>query len=599
MNEDNSIKRKLSILDYTKTGIDAVSKTFYRFPLTIILFVLLAVVIIYRIETSYNENVYEVLDRLTAVLLLGITLSLTVQVLFERFLKKDNVITKISIYVLELLLLTVYYTYLFPNTNLVSIERLLLFSIALILSFLFIPYLFKKENFEIYITKIITRLIVSAFFTTVLALGLTATLFAIQSLLYNDLRTEFYAYVWTLAWCIFAPIYFLHGLPRRSESFNLDSYHKIIQVLLLYIILPLLGVFTAVLYVYFGKILITQVWPEGIVSYLVLSYTSIGITSIFLISPLKDKNKWAKTFISLYTKLILPLLVIMFISIGIRIKEYGFTENRYFIVIIGIWATFAMAYIIFNKCKNNIVLPISLAIVAFLSVWGPWSAFNISIASQSERFYNILSKYEMIQNNEVVSNNIIIEDADQREIVGILRYFERSHELNDLVYLPADFRLDKMEDTFGFTENIWYNDPYNHFNYYKTENNPLVISGYDIHFSYRSYEFNNDKVEKEFVYDYGNFKINISKEYIMTLSSDSNVIYQVNLLDYIKTLNDKYGTNNSKDGGASTEDLILIDKNDEVRVMFVYNQIYGTVNNTSDDKILIDNIEADMYIDIK
>ncbi|MGD9677678.1 MAG: DUF4153 domain-containing protein [Vulcanibacillus sp.] len=592
MVEENS-KRRLSLIDYTKIGIESVYKTFLRFPLTILLFVALAVTTIYRIEIAYRESMYEIIDRLTGVLLLGVVLSLAVQMLFERYSRKQNILYKIAAYSMEIAIIVGYYFYLFPNTGLVSVERLLLISISLILAFLFIPYLFRRENFELYITSIMTRLVTTVFFTTVLALGLTATLFAIESLLYNELDSNFYSYIWILAWSIFAPIFFLYGLPKREEDFSLNSYNKVLEVLLLYIILPILSIFTVVLYIYFGKILITQVWPEGIVSYLVLSYTAVGLSSIFLISPLKLKNKWARIFISIFTKVSIPLLVIMFMSIGIRIGEYGFTENRYYILIIGIWATFAILFVLFNKGKNNIVLPISLAIVAFLIVIGPWSAFNVSVASQSERFYNILIKYDMIdENGKVNVNDRIIEDIDKKEIIGILRYFEYSHEPEELTYLPSGFGIIDMERIFGFSEYMYVDDYSNQISYYRDNTNPLVITGYDVLYNFKSY---NQDTEKEFDFNGSSYKVYIKKDFVLTISLDGDEIYQVSIQEYVKSLHEKYGYN-TKGESIAPEDLIFIDGNEEAEVMFVFNQIYGTVIN---EEVKLENIEVEIYINLK
>ena len=50
-----------------------------------------------------------------------------------------------------------------------------------------------------------------------------------------------------------------------------------------------------------------------------------------------------------FPKAILPLIVMMFISIGIRINAYGLTENRYYVVALGIWAFLVMIYFAFGK----------------------------------------------------------------------------------------------------------------------------------------------------------------------------------------------------------------------------------------------------------
>ena len=386
MDKKTSVLRK-----YFTLSIQAVSGTFNRFPLTMILFMGLAALLIYRIETPYEKikDINDILDRLTGVMSLGVLISLSVSLLLERWGKDKHIPLKIIFFVLVGAFLVLYYLFLFPDTDNVSMTRLLLIMIALALSFFFIPYLPSKERFEIYVTNVITGFATSAFFTVVLGLGVVAILFAIQSLLYSDMDRRLYADTWVLAWLVFAPFHFLYNLPDSNFKFTLKHFNKVIKIALLYIILPVMAVYTLVLYVYFGKIIITQIWPKGIVSYLVVSYTAVGLVAIFLINPFRTENKWVRVFTTVFTKAIFPLLGMMFISIGIRIGEFGFTENRYFILVIGIWSTLMMIFLNLNKGKNNTVLPVSLAIFALLTVIGPWNAFEISKIARQTGFFKL------------------------------------------------------------------------------------------------------------------------------------------------------------------------------------------------------------------
>ena len=84
--------------------------------------------------------------------------------------------------------------------------------------------------------------------------------------------------------------------------------------------MPIITVYTAILYVYFVKILITLQWPVGMVAHLVIWYSIISTGVIFLISPLIEGNKWVKNFIFWFTKLVIPIMIMMFVSLGIRIN---------------------------------------------------------------------------------------------------------------------------------------------------------------------------------------------------------------------------------------------------------------------------------------
>ncbi|HHT63014.1 MAG TPA: hypothetical protein GXZ75_04935, partial [Clostridia bacterium] len=165
MDKKTSVLRK-----YFTLSIQAVSGTFNRFPLTMILFMGLAALLIYRIETPYEKirDINDILDRLTGVMSLGVLVSLSVSLLLERWGKDKHILLKIVSFVLVGAFLVLYYLFLFPDTDNVSMTRLLLIMIALTLSFFFIPYLPNKERFEIYVTNVITGFATSSFFTVVL-----------------------------------------------------------------------------------------------------------------------------------------------------------------------------------------------------------------------------------------------------------------------------------------------------------------------------------------------------------------------------------------------------------------------------------------------
>ena len=140
----------------------------------------------------------------------------------------------------------------------------------------------------------------------------------------------------------------------------------------------------------------------------------------------------------------------MFISMGIRINEYGITENRYFALVLGLWVLGIMLYFIFSKKQKNIIIPIVLSIIALNSAFGPLSSFNVSKRSQNNRLKSILTRNNMLVDNKVeAASNISIEDKE--EISMILNYFNTNHSLENVKYLPEDFKINNMEEVFGFS----------------------------------------------------------------------------------------------------------------------------------------------------
>ena len=133
-----------------------------------------------------------------------------------------------------------------------------------------------------------------------------------------------------------------------------------------FIVVPLVLVYMLILYLYAGKIVIEASWPKGGVAGYVLGFSVLGLLSVVLLYPLKDRegNRWIGTYLKWLCIFILPQTAVLFLSVWRRVSEYGVTESRYF----GILAAFLLAgiclYFLASRTKNIKVLPVTLCITA-------------------------------------------------------------------------------------------------------------------------------------------------------------------------------------------------------------------------------------------
>jgi len=418
-----------------------------RFPIAILLSIASVIVLIYIGEGMGNRKE---LWRVPMTLILGIPISLCIDLSFENNNNSKDKF-KYLCYIIAAICL-IFYGYLFlKDLNMVSMTRYLGLVIIFILGFFFVPYLRKAENFEIYVIEILRRFSTTVIYSIVLFLGLAAILFTANYLLGLRIDMPIYYYTWLIVVGIFAMCFFLSGIPKQGENIKIRNYPEVFKILLLYIVMPLISIYTIILYIYFGKIIITMQWPEGLVSHLVLWYGVISVITLFLIFPVQESNKWVNKFIKVFPIAILPLIMLMFISMGIRINAYGVTENRYFVFALGIWVFCSMLYYSISKKKKNLLIMVSLAIITLISICGPLSSYNLSIYSQNKRFEKILIRNNMIQNDEIVKATSSVTMIDQSEIISILEYFNSSHQLKDLKYLPDDFTITDTEKVLGIT----------------------------------------------------------------------------------------------------------------------------------------------------
>lgn len=573
----------MKITLYMKKILSGFYLSIKRFPLTIAFSASTALVLILISETVPKDNL---LKRVAMIFALGIPVSLCIKLSLEK-IDERNIYRAIIYYLSGILFLAAYYFLFLKVMDMVPITRYIAVSISLYLAFLFIPYLLKREQFEMYIIVVFTSFFVTIIYSVVLYSGLSAILFTIDKLLGIRILGKIYYYTWLFVMFIFFLLYFLSQIPANNENIITKSYPKLLRILILYIIMPLLTMYTIILYIYFGKIAVTSQWPVGLVSHLVLWYSIIVTIVLFLITPIKSENSWSSIFLKLSPKIILPPIIMMFISIGIRINAYGVTERRYFVTILGIWLFFIMIYLSFAKRSKNIIIPITLSIVILISVFGPQSSYAISKMSQNSRFEKILIKNKMIKDDKIQSKSDVSQN-DKYEISSILDYFEKNHSLNDVKHIPKGFKLEDMSSVFGFSfmpQN--YGSPMGQFNFVRNDSKKYIdITGYDYLFDVKN--LNNDlNMSNSYLTASYNYETSVIK-----IIYKGNEIYTKNLNSFAQNLIDKYGVF-SKGNSLSSEEMTLIEENEKVKVKFVFSNIAGNRSEGTNAK------EFDFYMLVK
>lgn len=223
--------RRINIATHIKQGLEEVNKTFKRFPVSLILCIIFASVAIYRMEMPYEriKDVDEILNRIMAVVVLGVPFSLGVSLLVERFWGNCCNSLKLGVNIGKIVLLVLYYYFVMKDFDMVSVVRLVMLAFTMTLISLSALYMLNKENFEIYIIRIMTKVVTTTFFSLMLGLGVIFTLLTIETLLLENMSFKLYFYVWIIVGCIFAPVHFLRGFPNKHDDFELSGYSKVIK----------------------------------------------------------------------------------------------------------------------------------------------------------------------------------------------------------------------------------------------------------------------------------------------------------------------------------------------------------------------------------
>jgi hypothetical protein len=312
--------------------------------------------------------------------------------------------------------------------NLADTQRFLLLSLAfhMLISFAAFTAGGQAQAFWQFNKTLFLRFLASILYSGILYLGLIAAI-AASSFLFNW-HTGDKTYETLFAWIagVFNTVFFLAGLPPKVLGLEENNtYPKGLKVFTQYVLIPLATVYVVILLAYEVKLLVQWHLPKGLVSMLILGYAVFGILSILLIYPLRnlDDNKWIKTYSRSFYFLLVPLIVLLFLAIASRILPYGVTPMRYFLIVLALWLVFITAYFLLSRKQGIKIIPISLCVLALLSVYGPQSAFSVSSYSQLHILSDIFKKYGAVKDGKLISlKTTKITEKDGRDILARLDY---------------------------------------------------------------------------------------------------------------------------------------------------------------------------------
>ncbi len=432
----------------------------------------------------------------------------------------------------------------------------------------------------------------SVLFSGVLYLGLVLALAAIQALFDVTIKPERYGQLFIFCLGIVNTWTYLSDFPKDVLHQTTINYNKALEVFVKYILIPLICLYIVILYAYALKIILEWSLPKGWVSYLVTALAFLGFIIQVMVNPIQKTIKsWViNKFYPWFYILLLPLIALLFVAIFRRIADYGITENRYFVLILAFWIISMVLFLLLSKKRQLKVLPVTLCLLALLSSFGFWGAFNISKNSQVKQFRKVF---------EQVSTNDNIASSDQyerlRSIISYLADGKSLSRLDDIIHLSTHeicrdtsegskrtYRYNapqRLLDTMGIEleeNDLAKNLDGQYFNYYPPWNNNHTYSIADYHY-FSQINFNDHDTYKMNIGDFDILYHQKNKAISFFSQKDSSLVHNVPMRDKLLHLS-KYGTNMEK---VPEEDLILVSENNQIKVTFIFTELGFQIVNDS------------------
>lgn len=264
-----------------------------------------------------------------------------------------------------------------------------------VIQLLYLTFSWEKDNllFIRHTLKYLQALLFAGMLATVAWLLAMSVLFSLRYIFDSWILSEsrFMAYAASVAYIFLMPLLFLMFNENKSQEFRAS---RLFEVLLNYVLSPALLVYAVILYVYFIKIVVLWSLPKGAVAYIVISFVSAA----FILKgcqPLLRRQYygWFYHHVSWYA---VPALIMYWIGIFYRIRQYGYTEDRVYLVVLGCFLTLCILLFFSRRWGRYLYLTCSGIFLLSVFTYIPGiSARDLGIRSQMNRLEKTAAGLEL------------------------------------------------------------------------------------------------------------------------------------------------------------------------------------------------------------
>ena len=448
------------MLTKLKQRFGSLAGSVVRFPLTAAL--LAACTVLMCIDIGTGERY----TRWTLTLEVGALAAAVAQTAYERFMTRT--FWRYLLMLFSLVFGAVFYLSI-KNTDMYSAALLIRSAVtlfALFIAFVWVGVIQSRWGFDQSFMAAFKALFQALFFSGILFLGCAAVIAAINLLIVRVDSSAFgyaaiviFNLIATLIFFSLIPVY--PGRAALMPSPDTTDRHeplidkrtgspRFLEILLSYIILPLIAVFTVILIVYILLNIGGRFWTDNLLEPLLISYTAVVITAVLLTGRLE--NRTAVLFRKIFPKVLIPIALFQVVASSLVLADTGVTYGRYYVILYGVFAVLSGFVLSFLPLRRSGMIAVLFIVFSAVSLIPPVDAFTVSRSSQISTLEKTLLVNGMLQDGAIRPNGSI-SDRDKTKIVSAVRYLSETRDLGKVSWLPAGFTGyddDAFYKTFGF-----------------------------------------------------------------------------------------------------------------------------------------------------
>ena len=291
---------------------------------------------------------------------------------------------------------------------------LLFFFGAIVLVLMISPYLRAGAaqgalwlfNLRLWLAALLATLVGIAF-----GAGLSAIVEALDFLFGVKLPGDMHSHIWITATSLVGPLFGLSLMPRDiDEKIEIEGQQgtllaRGVSVLVNYVLVPVILVYTAILHAYAVKIAIQWQLPDGQLGLMVTIF-ALGGTGAWLIAwPWREQGtRLLRWFMQGWFWLTIVPAILLTIAVWRRVSDYGVTPDRYGIALVAVWIAVLAAYLAFRRNAADLRAIIGgFAALLLVGSIGPFGANGLTISSQFGRLAALLEGDGVLKDGRIVT----------------------------------------------------------------------------------------------------------------------------------------------------------------------------------------------------
>ena len=453
---------KMKWTEKIKPFFEGIRISLERFPITIFLLLILTSLNAWSIQNDWTR-----FDKWIVSLIVGAFISALLELVYERFF--DSPTIRFGLQALSIGTIFLYFFLIKPYSldYLPLILRTSIFLGAIVLSFYWVPSIKSKVYFYETLLAGLKAFFLASLFSLVAMIGASSLLFAIDRLLVS-VPSRIYSHVWNIDFALLAPLFFLSFIPwypgvleeskeegirekHAEKTYSFVSAPRSLEVLLTYIVIPLLILYTLVLILYFATNIGQNFWSDPVLEPLLLSYSIVGIV-IYLLSC-TIQTKLTVFFRKVFPKLIVLVMAFQLYASFRRMQEIGLTHGRYFVLLTACAALIIGLIFSVTKSKKTGWAAVVVLIASFIAITPPIDGFTLGRKNQINVLEKTLNRNQMIKDNQIVKNESISEE-DMKKISRSVSYLEQIGGLQKVKGMnQKELEGEKFTQLLGFNRN--------------------------------------------------------------------------------------------------------------------------------------------------